>query len=91
MLFCLPHWRKMRPELQRAVWREYRHGQEERKDPTPRYMAIQRLAVAEVAFVPHDEEAARVAASYMVEMERWRRVAIERGHGDPLEELTKEN
>lgn len=91
MLFCAPHWRQVRPALRRAVWREYRPGQENDKMPSPRYMAVQRLAVAEIAFRPHDEDAAKVAAHYIAEAWRWRQVAIDRGLGDPLEDMVKEN
>jgi hypothetical protein len=71
-----------------AIWREYRPGQEDDKRPSARYMAVQRRAVGEVAFKPHDEVAAAVAAPYLLDSEEWRQRAIERGEGDPLEGLT---
>jgi len=82
---CRVHWFRLRKPLQDAIWNEYRVGQEKTKDPSPRYMAVQRRAVAELAFKPNDEEAARIAATYLWESEKWRRVAIEMGQGDPLE------
>jgi hypothetical protein len=49
MLFCKPHWFALRKAVRDAVWREYQNGQEISKTPTLRYLAVQRLAVAEVA------------------------------------------
>lgn len=87
LLACRAHWFALRPALQRAIWKEYKFGQEVRKDPSPRYMAVQRLAVAELAFKPNDEEAARIAYPYLVEAQKWREAAIELDLGDPLEGL----
>lgn len=87
MLFCRRHWYSLRKPLRDAIWREYRAGQEHDKLPSARYMAVQRRAVGEVAFRPNDEQAARDAAPYLLDSERWRRLAIERGEGDPLEGL----
>jgi len=87
MLFCRPHWFKLRAITRNAIWREYRPGQEVDKNPSRRYMAVQRLAVAESAFRPHDEEAARICAIYLVEAERWAQRAIAAGEGDPLSDL----
>lgn len=84
MFVCRRHWAVLRQIVKDAVWREYRDGQEDRKDPTPRYMAVQRRAVAELAFKPNDEQAAQIAAAYLFESEKWRRVAIEMGQGDPI-------
>ena len=84
MFVCKRHWAALRQVLKNAIWREYRDGQEDRKDPTPRYLAVQQRAVAELAFKPNDEEAARIAAAYLWQSEKWRRVAIEAGQGDPL-------
>lgn len=84
MFACKPHWFALRKPLRDAIWREYRSGQENTKDPSPRYMAVQRLAVAELAFKPNDEEAARVAAPYVAGAMAWRKVAIDKGLGDPL-------
>lgn len=84
MLFCRRHWYSLRKPLRDAIWREYRRGQENDKRPSFRYMAVQRRAVAEVAFRPNDEAAAAVAAPYLAESESWRARAIEAGQGDPL-------
>ncbi len=88
-LFCAPHWFQTRPELRRAVWREYSNGQERTKTPSMRYLAVQRLAVAELAFKPHDEQAAAVAGGIILQGERFRRRAIENGQGDPWVGLLK--
>jgi hypothetical protein len=85
MFMCRTHWYKVRKPLRDAIWAEYRPGQERDKMPSARYMAVQRRAVGEVAFKPHDEQAARDAAPYLIEAENWRRRAIEAGQGDPLE------
>lgn len=95
--------------MQDAVWREYRPGQESRKDPTARYMAVQQRATAEIALyrprskrgiekvqtalgLPVDgimgpatiAKLAEIAEPYLASSRRWRKVAIERGEGDPL-------
>jgi hypothetical protein len=87
LFMCRAHWYSLRKPLRDAIWREYRHGQENDKRPSPRYLAVQQRAVAEVAFRPNDEQAASDAAPYALAAERWRQVAIERGDGDPLEGL----
>lgn len=89
MLACRMHWFALRKAVRDAIWREYRRGQEQDKRPSWRYMAVQRLAIAELAFKPHDEEAARIAAGYLLEAERFRARAIEAGQGDPLEGLVR--
>src|SRR5262249_9742426 len=33
MFVCSTHWRKLLPALQRAIWREYKPGQERTKNP----------------------------------------------------------
>jgi len=106
---CPPHWYSLRRVMQDAVWREYRPGQENRKDPTARYMAVQQRATAEIALyrpkskngiakvqkdlgLPVDgimgpstiAKLAEIAEPYLVNSRKWRRVAIERGEGDPL-------
>jgi hypothetical protein len=48
-LMCGPHWKRVPPELQTAVWAAYRHGQETDKDPSPAYLAAAELAIAAVA------------------------------------------
>jgi hypothetical protein len=49
MLMCKPHWYMVPPELRAAVWREYRKGQEIRKDPTRAYLVVMRQAIEAVA------------------------------------------
>lgn len=85
LFVCVDHWRTLRQPLKSAIWREYVPGQESRKDPTARYLCVQQRAVAELAFKPNDEAAAQISAHYMWESEKWRRVAIEMGAGDPLQ------
>ena len=48
MLMCRRHWFMVPKPLRDAVWREYRPGQEIRKDPTDEYMDVQRQAVEAV-------------------------------------------
>ena len=90
MFMCRRHWYSLRKPMRDAIWREYRRGQERDKRPSFRYMAVQRRAVGEVAFKPHDEVAARAAAPYLLESERYRRMAIDAGQGDPLAGLAAE-
>ncbi len=84
MFMCKPHWFALPVELRNAIWREYRPGQEITKNPSPRYMAVQKLAVAYVTFKPNDEKAAATAAQYLFDAEVWRAAAIHEGKGDPL-------
>lgn len=84
MLMCYPHWRKVPKQIQAAIWQEYRPGQEQDKHPSRRYLAVQQLAIGSVAFKPHDEEAARIAAPYLLKSIVYRQQAIDAGEGDPL-------
>ncbi len=84
MFMCRSHWYSLRKPLRDAIWREYRPGQENDKQASARYLAVQRRAVAEVAFKPNDEAAATVSAGYLFESEKLRAVAMAQGHGDPL-------
>jgi hypothetical protein len=84
MFACRPHWFALRKPLRDAIWREYRQGQEADKLPSYRYMAVQQRAVGELAFRPHDEQAARDAAPYLLNSEIYREKAIAAGQGDPL-------
>lgn len=84
MFACKPHWFALRKPMRDAIWREYRPGQENDKKPSYRYLAVQRRAVAELAFKPNDEKSAHVAAGYILESEAFRLRAIETGAGDPL-------
>ncbi len=85
LFVCPPHWAKLRQSLKSAIWTEYTPGQEVKKNPTARYLCVQQRAVAELAFKPNDEAAAQLSAHYLWESEKWRRVAIEAGAGDPLQ------
>lgn len=87
MFACRSHWFALPKNIRDAVWREYRSGQETDKQPSLRYMAVQRLAVAHTAFKPYDEAAAYVAAQYTVEALAWRQKAVLAEQGDPLEGL----
>jgi len=49
MLMCLRHWRMVPPSIQRRVWDAYVPGQEIRKDPTKKYLRVQKMAVDAVA------------------------------------------
>lgn len=88
MLMCAPHWGALPAKIQRAIWREYRRGQEIDKNPSLRYLAVQRLACAYSVFKPNDEAAVLAALPYLGEALRYARIATEQGHGDPLEGLT---
>lgn len=90
-LFCAPHWHATRKTLQNAIWNEYRVGQEERKDPTSRYLAIQRLCVSELAYRPSGgvPPSVGVAHAYGEQAEHFRQKAIAAGEGDPFEQLER--
>lgn len=49
MLMCRPHWFSVPAELRRRVWKAYRPGQEEDKDPSPAYLAVMHEAIDAVA------------------------------------------
>jgi len=89
MFLCRRHWFSLRRAVRQAIWREYKPGQEDTKTPSPRYMAVQQLAIAELVFAPNDEKAAAEALPYIENSEKWRRVCIDRGLGDPLAGLVK--
>lgn len=78
LFMCKHHWFSLPRAVRAAVWREYRPGQEIDKNPSPRYMAVQKLAVARTA------SDAFVAAQYLVDAHKWGAVAIQSGQGDPL-------
>lgn len=86
-LFCSPHWFATRKVLQNAIWREYRPGQEERKNPSNRYLALQRLCVSELAHRPRGNLA--IATEYALQAETFRQRAIDEGAGDPFEQLSR--
>jgi|ERR1700690_541475 len=51
-----------------------------------RLIAVRRRATAEVVFLCHGGE---MAGPYIEDAERWRKIAFDRGEGDPLETLSK--
>jgi len=91
MFMCKAHWFSLPKRTRDAIWREYRPGQEDDKRPSLRYLAVQRFAVGEAAFKPHDEAAALVTAQYMLEAQAYRQKAIDAGLGDPLEGLVPDD
>lgn len=80
MLMCGRHWRMVPRPLQRAIWATYRRGQEQDKNPSAAYMAVQRLACAAVA---RDERRHREAAHFKVQAAKWCERARERGERLP--------
>jgi hypothetical protein len=91
MFACKPHWFSLPKDVRDAVWAEYRPGQENDKQPSVRYLAVQRFAVARTAFKPNDEGAALTCAQYMHEAMLFRNRAIDMGLGDPLAGLLPRN
>lgn len=89
MFMCKKHWYRLRAPLRDAVWKEYQPGQEISKNPSLRYLAVQKLAVAESAFKPNDEKAAWDSALYLAEAMEYQKRCIALGLGDPLEGLIK--
>ncbi len=87
MFACKPHWFALPKKVRDAIWREYRTGQEIDKQPSLRYMAVQRLACAHLMFKPHDEKAVLDTLPYIAEAMTFQRKAIAEGLGDPLEGL----
>lgn len=87
MFMCRAHWFALERRLQKAIWREYRSGQENDKDPSLRYLAVQQYAIGSLVFKPFDEVAALAAVPYLVKSELCRRAAIAAGEGDPLDWL----
>lgn len=82
---CFAHWKALAPALQRAIYAEYRRGQEDDKKPSLRYLAVQQRAIGELAFRPNDEEAAKAAAPYLLRSHALRTRCVEEGLGDPLQ------
>jgi len=84
---CKPHWFALPQKIRDAIWREYRPGQEIDKDPSSRYMAVQRLACAHSVYKPNDEQATLRALVYLQEAVRYSKMSVAEGLGDPLENL----
>jgi predicted transcriptional regulator len=87
MFACRGHWYALPKKIRDAIWLEYRPGQEDDKSPSARYMAVQRLACANLAL--RFDQAAD-AVPYLIDAVRWRRKAIKDGLGDPLEGLVSD-
>jgi hypothetical protein len=97
MFMCKSHWFSLRRPLQSAIWREYRPGQERDKNPSDRYLAVQQLAVAEVAYKDHFHavggredrlrEVDAVMKPYLLRAMAARVLAVRAGAGDPLQDL----
>lgn len=83
IFMCRPHWFSLRKVMQRAIWREYREGQEVDKQPSKRYLAVQRHAVGEVCARTYPD----VSATYLRMGEELRQACIAEGLGDPLQGL----
>lgn len=49
LLMCLKHWRMVPKDMQKAVWRAYRPGQEVDKNPSPQYLRVAGAAINAVA------------------------------------------
>lgn len=78
---CRGHWRALPKDLQDAIWREYRPGQEVDKKPSARYMAVQRLAI--YALAPNDQ----IAVRYWNDAQVWRGRALAAGEGDVFDDM----
>jgi hypothetical protein len=48
MLMCKEHWYMVSADLRKAVWREYRPGQEVDKEPTAEYLKTAQKAITAV-------------------------------------------
>lgn len=46
---CYPHWRRVPKDLQRALWAAYVPGQEDRKDPSAKYLVAAERCICAVA------------------------------------------
>lgn len=87
MFMCRAHWFALRRPIQQAIWREYRPGQENDKQASLRYLAVQQRAIGELVFRPNDEAAASASTVYLLTAEVMRTRAIDAGQGDPLQGL----
>lgn len=48
-LMCWPHWKMVPGNIRKALWKEYRQGQEVDKRPTQEYLLVATAAVVAVA------------------------------------------
>lgn len=81
MFACKPHWFALPKKFRDAIWSEYREGQEDRKDPSYRYMAVQTAARARLAF--SQREPAQ-AWGLVLDANGYRSTAVHRLEGDPF-------
>lgn len=51
MFTCKRHWSALPAPFQKLIWKHYRPGQENDKDPSPAYMAVQSVSVGVLAFL----------------------------------------
>lgn len=84
LFVCRKHWGMLDERIKAAIWRHYRPGQENDKNPSLSYLAVQQYAVGVLAFKPYDEEAARQAVPYLRKAHQFRQAAIDAGALDPL-------
>lgn len=84
LFMCKGHWYEVSERMRRAIWKHYRSGQENDKDPSLAYLAVSNQAIGEVAFRPHDEVAAAAAAPYLLRSILYRHQIISEGGTDPL-------
>ncbi len=68
MLMCTAHWKMVPRELQREVWRQYRDGQERRKDPTGAYLDAANAAIDAVAKLEAERAAKAAAPKHQLDM-----------------------
>lgn len=80
---CRHHWFALPKKIRDAIWLEYRHGQEQDKRPSVRYLAVQQLACAHSVF----SESASKALEHIATAAHYSRDSIAKGFGDPLEGL----
>lgn len=84
---CPTHWFALPQKIRKAIWREYRPGQERDKDPSLRYLAVQRLACAYSVFRAHDEKAVLAAFGHIAAAMGYAKECVEAGLGDPIDGL----
>lgn len=84
LFMCVKHWYSVPAKLRAAIWGHYRPGQEIDKIPSKAYLAVAEEAIGQVAFRPHDEEAAKAAAVHLIRSMMIRREIVKEGGADPL-------
>lgn len=51
LFMCLKHWRMVPRDMQRAIWRHYRPGQEIDKQPSTTYVQVAKAAIEAVSAI----------------------------------------